>query len=84
MGLFQAISSALIELLHLGLVATCFMGKVRERCSVPMYRDLRWKSAKRKCGCFGPLMSIGGAGHSRPMDSGYPDGFFKTNATKKL
>ena len=30
MRLFQAISSALIEFLHLGLVAACFVGKARE------------------------------------------------------
>ena len=30
MGLFQATSSALIELLHPGLGAACFMGKARE------------------------------------------------------
>ena len=30
MGLFQASSSALIEFLHLGLVAACFVGKTRE------------------------------------------------------
>jgi len=53
MGLLQASSSPLMRLLNLGLVAICFMGKVRERGSVPIYRDGRWKKRRENAVALG-------------------------------